>query len=114
MKCTRYSEKPSCKGFYSGGEYLYEVYHKDDESIGFSQAQINVLFSVNDYTRESEGGASKATVALIDSLLDSLKWTDFKQAAPVPDQIPWGVLMSKLNFDERWVYSGSETQIPCR
>ena len=83
-------------------------------SSGFGGAQINVLFSVNEYTRASQGGADKDTVAIIDTFFDQLDWVEYKVDKKEVEKIEWGALMNKLNFNERWVYKGSETILTCR
>lgn len=92
------------KMFYNGGK----------ASENFVEAHIDILFSVNDYRRNNEGGADKATTTYIDAFFDQLNWDNHKEESKELAGLNWATLLNKLNLNERWVYSGSLTELPCK
>jgi len=88
-------------------------YNGNKASKNFVEAHIDVLFSVNDYRRNNEGGANKATTEYIDAFFDQLNWTNHKEASKELAGLNWATLLNKLDLNERWVYSGSESELKC-
>lgn len=78
------------------------------EAGGFFGGVVAVLFDTEKYDMKVQDWE----VVIIDNFFDSLKWDVVTNHTDVP-AIPWGELMSLLDYDNRWTYKGSLTTPVC-
>lgn len=83
---------------------------KTDTAVadGFIAAAVGIMFSVSAYTAK----LTDAEKVIVDNFFDNLDWDDNAED-PISDRVSYGSLMNTVNFNKRWVYSGSVTTPPC-
>ena len=84
------------------------LFEKEGGSNKFFAAALGIMFSVNKHTANLAGDE----MDIINKFFDSLQW-DVIEGSPVVDKLAYGDLMNMVDFNNRWVYSGSTTTPPC-
>jgi len=75
---------------------------------GISHAAVGILFDAKYFTAK----LSWAEQQVIDNFFDSMKWDDVT-GEPQVDVVNYGVLMTMVDFNNRYTYRGSVTTPPC-
>lgn len=71
-------------------------------------AYVSLFFSVEEYNRD----ITEAQNSTVQRFFEHMKFDDHDQ--PQVDQIGLGALLSIVDFEDRWIYKGSETFPPCQ
>jgi len=88
---------------------MHTVHLPNEELNRVKYAAVGLMFSVDDYTRDS---LTEGLMPTIDAFFDSLEWTTTDSNPKVPE-VPYGKLMMHADLDNRWTYKGSVTTPPC-
>lgn len=75
---------------------------------GIAHAAVGIMFDTKYYTAKLAWAQQK----VIDNFFDSLRWDELT-GAPVIPVANYGVLMTMVDFNNRYTYRGSVTTPPC-
>ena len=80
---------------------------EEQDNDGIKFAYVSLFFSVEEYDRT----ITEAQNNTVRRFFEHLKFNDASE--PIVDKIGLGQLLKMVNFEDRWVYKGTETFPPC-